>query len=319
MRLRSFSGKTMSDALAQVRQHLGDDAVIVTTQEDEDGSMRVTAALDQDLSPTPLPPESDVIDTLDQVLSGHGLTADLTEKILTAALPFADDDPIMALSSALAALYTFQPVGTDKRRSCFLLAGPPGAGKTVTTAKLAARAIRAGGRVRLVGADSARAGAAHQLAAFAKILRVPIERADDASALRAVVAACDPAETLLIDTAGINPYSGAERDELDALIEASAAEPLLVLPAGGDTVDTIDLARIFAEHGCDRIILTRIDIVRRLGSAVAVADATSLAFAEAGIAAAISDGLSPFNPALLARLLLAAPVRTRRPSLASTR
>ncbi len=55
MRLRSFTGKTMSDALAHVRQHLGDDAVIVATQEDEDGSMRVTAALDEDAAPAPLP------------------------------------------------------------------------------------------------------------------------------------------------------------------------------------------------------------------------------------------------------------------------
>jgi flagellar biosynthesis protein FlhF len=319
MRLRSFTGKTMGDALAQVRQHLGDDAVIVATQEDEDGSMRVTAALDQDRAPSPLPPESDVIDTLDQALAGHGLSADLTEKILTAALAFADQEPVTALSSALAALFPFRPIGNDKRRSRFLLAGPPGAGKTVTAAKLAARVVRAGGPVRLISADAARAGASEQLAAFARILRVPIERAEGVLALRTAAASVEPGETLIIDTAGINPYGSADRDELDALIEAGGAEPVLVLPTGSDTVDAVDMARIFAEHGCSRVILTRIDIARRLGSALAAADAAALAFAEAGIAAAIADGLSPFNPALLARMLLASAVRTRRPSLASTR
>jgi len=319
MRLRSFTGKTMSEALAQVRLHLGDEAVIVATEEDDDGSVRVTAALDQDVAAKPMPLEADVIDTLDAVLSGHGLTADLTEKILTAALPYATHEPVVALANALAALYPFRPVGTENKRSRLLLVGPPGAGKTVTAAKLAARAVRAGGRVRLVSTDAARAGAADQLAAFAKILRVPAERAEDARDLHTVLSACDPDETLFIDTAGINPYSRTDREEINALICASAAEPVLVMPAGSDSVDAVEMAQIFAEHGCGRIILTRIDIARRLVSALAAADAVSLAFAEAGIAAAIADGLCPFTPAFLARLLLAAPVRTRRPSLANTR
>ncbi len=199
-----------------------------------------------------------------------------------------------ALSSALAALFPFPaPSVVTSGAIDIYLPVPPGAGKTVTAAKLAARALRAGGRVRLISADAARAGAAEQLAAFARILRVPVERAEGVLALRNAAAAAEPGETLLIDTAGINPYASADRDELDALIDAGAAEPVLVLPAGSDAVDAVDMARIFAEHGCSRIILTRIDIARRLGSALAAADANALAFADAGIAAAIADGLSP--------------------------
>ena len=51
MRLRSFSGRTMNEAMSLVRQHLGADAIIVSTQEDEDGLMSVTAALEADLAP----------------------------------------------------------------------------------------------------------------------------------------------------------------------------------------------------------------------------------------------------------------------------
>jgi flagellar biosynthesis protein FlhF len=256
---------------------------------------------------------------LDTALSGHGLTADLTEKILTASLPHAEREPVAALSSAFATLYPFKPLATEKRHNGFLFAGPPGAGKTVTVAKLAARTVRAGGRVRLISADAARAGASDQLAAFARILRVPLDRVEDATALRHAVAAGDPDDLLLIDTAGINPYAARDRDELDAQIDAAGAEPLLVLPAGGDVVDAVDLAGIFAEHGCGRLVLTRIDVTRRLGSAIAIADAAALAFAEAGIGPAIADGLSPFNPTLLARLMLSSAARTRRPSLALTR
>jgi len=318
MRLRSFTGRTMSEAMAQVRHSLGPDAIIISTQEDDEGGTRVTAALDSET--TALPAGSDAggaIDTLGVSLTAHGLAPDLVEKILTAALPYDNEEPLVALSSALATVYAFKPVAAEPR--VILLAGPPGAGKTVTTAKLAARTVLAGGQVRLISADSARAGAADQLAAFARILGVSLQRADDARALASLTADDAPGDLVLIDTAGVNPYAAGERQELRDLIEASEAEPVLVMPAGGDAVDTLEMARIFREHGCLRLIVTRLDMARRLGSIVAAVDALRLGLAEAGVSGAIADGLNSFNPVLLARLLLSAAVRSRRPALEKTR
>jgi flagellar biosynthesis protein FlhF len=51
-------------------------------------------------------------------------------------------------------------------------------------------------------------------------------------------------------------------------------------------------------------VVSRLDTVRRLGSVMAVANSFSLGLAEAGIAPDIADGLVPFSPMLLARLLL---------------
>jgi flagellar biosynthesis protein FlhF len=53
-----------------------------------------------------------------------------------------------------------------------------------------------------------------------------------------------------------------------------------------------------------RTIVTQLDATRRLGSVLTMADAAGLAFAEAGIASDIADGLVPLTPALLAKLLL---------------
>jgi flagellar biosynthesis protein FlhF len=319
MRLRSYTGRTMSEAMAQVRQQLGPDAVIISTQEDEDGGTRVTAALDSPEAPVrTATPEGGALDALGMPLAMHGLAPELIEKILAAALPFDAQEPLVALSSALATLYAFKPVGEEAQR-IVLLTGPPGAGKTVTAAKLAARTVLGGGRVRLINADAARAGAADQLASFAKILAVPLHHAATPQELRALVEQAEPAELLLIDTAGINPFSAGERRELHALVAAVSAEPLLVVPAGGDAVDTMELARVFRDEGCARLAVTRLDMTRRLGSIIAAADALRLGFAEAGISSAIADGLSPFNPVLLARLLLAAASRSRRPSLEKTR
>ncbi len=302
MRLRTFTAATMSEAMGLARRQLGPDAVIVSTEEDEHGNMRVTVAAEQSEPSTP-PRESDVIDRLNEALSNHGLAPALIEKILCAALPFETEDPLLALAGTLASLYGFAKIEGESRRP-LLLAGPPGAGKTVSIAKLATRAVLAGQRVRLVTADTVRAGAIEQLEAFARALQVTVDRVDNAQRLAAVAASAKPGELMLIDSPGINPHSAGDRRELASLITASGAEPVFVLPAGGDTVDTTEMARIFRDLGVTRMIVTRLDLVQRLGSVITAADTLRLSFSEAGVSPEIADGLVPFDPVLLARLLL---------------
>lgn len=315
MRLKTFIGRTMSEAMALAREHLGPDAVIVATQEDGDGAMRVTAAIDRP-DPFPIAPASsiDALDALGDALTNHGLSPALVEKILASALPYEDDEPAIALAGALDALYDFSPVTVDENRRVLLLAGPPGAGKTVSIAKLAARAVMAGEQVRLVTADATRAGGIEQLEAFARILKLRLQTADNAQRLSALAASAAPGELMLIDSAGVNPYSAGDRRELAGLIAASGAEPLLVLPAGGDVIDTLEMARIFHDLGCTRLIATRLDMAHRLGSIIAAADELRISFAEAGVAPGIADGLTPFNPAVLARLILPQAAESRRSS-----
>jgi flagellar biosynthesis protein FlhF len=80
---------------------------------------------------------------------------------------------------------------------------------------------------------------------------------------------------------------------------------MLVLAAGTDALDAVDMARIFRDLGSTRMAVTRLDLTHRLGSVLAAAEGARLGFAEAGIAPDIADGLIPFTPATLARLLLA--------------
>jgi flagellar biosynthesis protein FlhF len=310
MRLRTFTAATMSEAMALVRARLGADAIIVSTEEGDDGATRVTAAVEQPERPSRAV-EPDVIDVLNEALSGQGLAPILVEKILCAALPFETDDPLLALSSAFATFFTFAPIDPEAHRPV-LLVGPPGAGKTISIAKLATRAVMAGKPVRLVTADTVRAGAIEQLEAFARVLQVPLHRAESARRLAPIVAAAKPDEQLLIDTPGINPYSAGDRRELSVLIAESGAEPVLVLPAGGDAYDTVEMARIFRDLGAKRLVVTRLDMVQRLGSVVAAADGLRLGFAEAGISPDIAKGLAAFNPVVLARLLLPKPAQPQR-------
>jgi flagellar biosynthesis protein FlhF len=305
MRLRTFTAATMSEAMALVRAGLGADAIIVSTEESDDGSTHVTAAVEQPERHVP-DVDGDIIDQLSEALTAHGLAPTLIEKVLCAALPFETEDPLLALSGAFTSFFEFAPIEPEARRP-LLLIGPPGAGKTVSAAKLATRAVMAGTAVRLVTADTVRAGGIEQLEAFARVLRLTLQRAESVQRLGALARDTGPSELLLIDTPGANPYSAGDRRELAALIAASGAEPVLVMPAGGDAFDTAEMACIFRDLGAQRMIVTRLDMVQRLGSIISAAEVLSLAFCEAGVAADIATGLKPFNPVILARLVLPKP------------
>lgn len=318
MRLRTFSARTMTEAMKLVRRELGPDAVIISTRDDGEGTT-VTAALDTPDSTTfSLAAEiaSDVSETINESLTNHGVPSRLHDRLLSASYAFEGEDPLVALAGALAQVFSFDPIGKVKaREKPLLLVGPPGAGKTVSIAKLAARAVMSGEKVRLITTDTVRAGGIEQLEALARILRLKLYTCENAPRLGPVVAEAED-ELVLIDSPGVNPYSASDRRELQTLLSVAKAEPLFVMAAGGDAVDAIEMARIFHELGSKRMVVTRLDMVNRLGSVLAAAEAAGLSLAEAGVSAAIADGLVPYNPVVLARHMMPKAVKTRAQPLA---
>lgn len=63
-----------------------------------------------------------------------------------------------------------------------MLIGPPGAGKTLTIAKLATRSTPSGRKVGVITTDTARAGGIDQLAAFTKLLKLKLLAVEDTDA-----------------------------------------------------------------------------------------------------------------------------------------
>jgi flagellar biosynthesis protein FlhF len=307
MRLRSFTARTMPDAMALVRQQLGADAVILSTQRGGAGVV-VTAALDEIDEPTADmlagEPQQDPIEILHETLAAHGTPARLVDKLLAAAAELAALPPIDALAGSLEKTLNFAPLVLRRGAKALIMVGPPGAGKTVVTAKLATRAVLAGRAVRVISSDTVRAGGIAQLEAFTRLLGIALHRAESEHEMERLTLAATPDEIVLIDSGGINPYSASDRRELADLIAAARAEPIFVLPAGGDVFDTIEMAQAFRLLGAARLLVTRLDMVHRLGSVLGAAEASGLGFCGAGTASDVAKGLTPLNPVALARLLL---------------
>ena len=312
MRLKTYTAPTIAQAMDMIRRDLGDSAIIIQTQGERGRQgARVTAAVEERPSTSrPVPrtadapgrPLSDAA-AIDTALARHGVPQPLVQVLSAEATAYDAEEPLLALSAALDSLVPFQPICERTQRRPLLLFGGPGCGKTLTAAKLIVRARRLQRAVAAVSTDVARAGGIEQLEALMRIAQVPLTAADGASALATAVAEAGDC-LVVIDTAGCNLFNDADLAEVQGLALAVDAEPVFVLAAGGDSAESMEMAERAASIGCRRMIVTRIDIVRRLGSALAAAEATGLALADVGIGPHVAEGLVPINPVSLARLLL---------------
>ena len=284
MRLKLFRAPDMQSAMAQLREELGPEALILSTRRVADG-IEVSAALEPGNDPPlSIPPEPD----RPPPLGWHG-----AGPTLTAALAGPD------LAAALAKRLTFGSLSLGPDAPPLLLAGPPGAGKTLTTARLATRLVLAGITPTVITADARRAGSAEQLAAFTRLLGLPLIAAGEPVLLARCLARPRAPGPVLIDGPGLDIFDGDDRTTLLALAAGAAATVALVLPAGIDVAEATDIAEAYRDVGVTHLIATRLDLARRLGSVLASA-ATGLVLTEAGIGPGAADGLVPLTPRLLA-------------------
>lgn len=311
MRLKSFHGPNLTEAMRRVREALGEDAIIVATRDDEAGGIRVTAAIEDqinaassELAQEPSEPDgSEVIETIAESLTYHQVPAYIAERLLATATQYASDDPVLALGAALDVHFKFQPIVEDKHEKPLMLVGPPGAGKTLCVAKFATRATLGKRPVTVVSMDTERAGGMEQLAAFTRLLNLKLVETEDPHALRDALSLQQGA-LVFVDTPGRNPFDETDRQQVLSLTKIMGHGATLVLPAGMDGLEAGELAQSFKALGATRLLITRLDITKRIGSLLRVAFDAQLPFANLAASSKVIDPPQPVNPVALARLLL---------------
>jgi flagellar biosynthesis protein FlhF len=143
-----------------------------------------------------------------------------------------------------------------------------------------------------------------QLAAFTKILKTPLARADDVGSLKQTLQKAEGFDQIIIDTAGMSPFDPSEMRQLAKLMSAHKLDPLLVMPAGGDATESGEIARVFATLGVRWILPTRLDIARRMGCLLEAAHQGGMSFADASSTAKVADGLMGISPERIADLMI---------------
>jgi flagellar biosynthesis protein FlhF len=305
MRLKTFEADNMNDALRLVREVLGDDAVILSSSRSPSGKgITVTAGVDA--------PEEDgiiamnrgrmdgAIREIDKILEYHGVPQFLSDKITDTCRLIEFIDISSALEKSLSLLFSFAPLELDTNKS-LMMVGPPGSGKTITTAKIAAQAVMSGLSPNIITLDTRRAGGVEQLKAFTDILELPLNICESPDEFAEVfqVGALN-----IIDSFGGNPYDYDELRELAAYVDQADIEPVLVNPAGLDVSEAADIASAFGFVGVKRLIVTRTANAKRFGGILASTNSAGMALAGYSGDSRVSEAFVPFNVQRLAALLL---------------
>jgi len=342
MKLRTFLAENMREALVQVRAELGPEAVIVASQKAKGGGVLIRAAIEDAsadvqaeeevaaFAEAPVlhanfeasyrdglirrlrgegpaekaPQRSFNRAELLAILRGHRAPDALAHELAEAAEKSALSDMTLALACALDKRMSAKPIDLAGAQG-ILLAGLHGAGKSAVAAKIAAHARLSGRGVKLIATDITGAGAIARLETFADHIDVPFAIAENAEELAKLAGACAAENCMaIIDTAGFDPRNAKARNAFAALARIEHVEALGVVSAACDAEETADIAQSLTSLGAKRIVVTGLDIARRLG-ALAAAATQNAALAHVTRSPFVAGGLETLTPLSLARALIA--------------
>ena len=304
-----------------VRDELGEEAIIVATREDKNavgGNLfHITAAIEKDTvySDTGEIPsdswtyeddddEATVVEEVTEVMLRHAVPEEILDQVISCSSIMGIDEPRLSLLSAIESLFKFNPLPSTATTTPLIMVGPPGAGKTLATAKLAARSSMAGLSIAVITTDAERAGGVEQLEAFTRLMEIDLKVAKTPTALKELLLETKDMDQVIIDTAGTNPFDQESLKYLARLIGAAETDPVLVMPASTNADEAGEMAQIFSTIGAQRLLPTRVDVARRLGSLLAAAYQGGLAFTEVSATAKVADGLSQLTSKRLTQLLM---------------
>lgn len=295
MQIKRFEAKDVQEALRQVKEAMGPEAIILSTKTIKSPSRRfgfsqssmveVVAAIDRGVDPPaepsqmppssgsprePREPDQGLFD--DEAILRRMLSAGiypefalhLTQEIQTLRENFGGSNLLEVFQGYLRwklmeAVDVTGPAAEGTKIWAFI--GPTGVGKTTTLAKLAAQfSLRVTKKITLITIDTYRIGAIEQLKTYAEILKLPLEVALHRDELREVIERNIHQDLLLIDTMGRSPNDQRNLEELkDFLMVHPQIENHLLLSATTKDKDLAQAVQQFSLLPIKSYIFTKID------------------------------------------------------------
>ena len=293
MQIKRFEAGDMQEALRQVKEAMGSDAIILSTKTIKIPSPRfgvakrkgveVVAAIDRhhepsseqrswefppDPAPAPVERHRKKEAPLLQRLMSTGLTPEFIHGLMKEMPTMERDFGGSSVSETVRNYLHWKLMEavdvtgpTTEGMKIWVFIGPTGVGKTTTLAKLAAQfRLKAHKKITLISLDTYRIGAVDQLRTYADILDLPLEVAFRPEDLKKIIESNMHQDLLLIDTVGRSPNDSRHLEELRAFLAVHPQlENHLLLSA---TTKDRDLSQIIQRFSCVPIksyIFTKLD------------------------------------------------------------
>ncbi len=294
MKILKYQAGSVREALAQIKDELGEGAMVVSTRDVRRGllgkGVEVSVALEDEDAGAPPPPMSHRASSSQG--AGYGLADADVERImaplrselrsLRSILRTSSDnrqgDEIRREMSAmrhvlegirtppekvvnLLSLVRDAPVAAASEGRVITLVGPTGVGKTTTIAKLAAKAVYGDHQsAAIVTLDTYRVGGEEQMRTYANLIGAPLFVVADPRDLAAQIEELGEYDKVYIDTAGRSPRDiPAIRTLRRALQGIADMEVHLTLSLNTPTNVMDANYRRYSEVGVNRLLFTKLD------------------------------------------------------------
>ena len=277
MQIKRFEAKDMQEALRQVKEVMGPEAVILSAKTLKHplyqargysrSAVEVVAAIERQNVPSPEPApvftrsflsptktEKEEAqgeeETIVRKIQSTGISPEFVGRLVEEVHGLRKELRGWSLQETYRGFLRWKlmehievAVPPEKGTKIWSFIGPTGVGKTTTLVKLAAHfSLTVTPKITLVTIDTYRIGAVEQLKTYAQILRLPLEVALHREDLKQIIERNRHQDLLLIDTAGRGPNPQGQMEELkDFLTVHPQIENHLLLSA---TMKERDLEKV---------------------------------------------------------------------------
>ena len=268
MKLKTFFASSVPQAMEEIRDRYGEQAIIISTTRILNKGLKLIVAIEEKTTETDLflSINDERIEQrrifFNDTFKNQAFPDEFIERLVFTSLKktIKNQDEKL-LTNTFDELFRFKPLYPIEQNKIYVFIGNAGSGKTLTLKKMALQAKKEHLKPCIVTLDTEKSGAITDIKNFSKLLQIPCTVVKNIKDLNETITLMRLSyDYILVDTPSTNPYKTTDLEKLKSIKQQiSDAEFALIMPAGLDPQEAIAQSALFSKNGCNLLIATKLD------------------------------------------------------------